>query len=235
MVDDLEVPEVLARVGIHRNKAGGEQVVSGAVATILVNGRGAEGEVDDTALVIDRDMAPNVHASAIDPAVFGPGVVIFFACLGNRVKLPGDFAGAHIPGTDVASGAQGRIFLRSATGNDKVLEDDGRGGEAIDTGKTSHDVFGVHVHDAVVTEGHVGFARFGVNGVHLAVAGAENDLRGSLTVTRPVFDATGCRAAGGELVVPQFLPGHRVNGNKALVRRRNIHDAINNEGSVLRG
>src|SRR5690606_35890503 len=84
--DDLEVPEVLARVGIGRHEAAAEQVVALAVAAILIDRRRAERQVDDAALVIDGHQAPDVDAGPVAPAVAGPRVVKGFTFAGHRLE-----------------------------------------------------------------------------------------------------------------------------------------------------
>ena len=61
MMDDLKVPQIFACVGIGRDQAVTEQIVADAVTAVLVDGRRAEGHVDNAALFVQGEEAPNVH------------------------------------------------------------------------------------------------------------------------------------------------------------------------------
>src|SRR6185312_238076 len=126
VMNHLKVPQIFSGISVGGNEAGTEEIVARAVAAILIDRRRAKGHVYDAALLIDSEKAPNVNARAILPTVAGPGVMIFFARLGNGVERPDQLAGSHVPGTNVAGGTMRRIFLRSAAGDDEIFIHDWR-------------------------------------------------------------------------------------------------------------
>ena len=105
VMDHLEVPQVLAGVRVGRHEAGAEEIVAGAIAAVLIDRRRAERHVDDAALRVHRDEAPDVDAGAILPAVAGPGVVVLLAGARNGMEGPHQLAGVHVPGAHVAGRA----------------------------------------------------------------------------------------------------------------------------------
>ena len=116
----LEVPQVLAGIRVGRDEAGAEEIVAGAIAAVLIDRRRAERHIDDAALGIDGDEAPDVDARTVLPAVAGPGVVVFFTRSGNRTERPDQLAGVDVPGAHVAGRPLRRILLGATAGDDEV-------------------------------------------------------------------------------------------------------------------
>ena len=72
----LEMPLVLAGLGVDSDQRVAEQIVAVTVAAIVGRRRRAERHVDDAALLVDSRLhAPHVGAGAILPTVVLPGLV----------------------------------------------------------------------------------------------------------------------------------------------------------------
>src|ERR1035438_2243539 len=82
----LEVPDALAGGGIEREQGVGVEVVAGAVATVVVEDRGAGRRVDDAVLGIESHAGPVVGRAGSLPGVWRPGFVAHFARMGNSVE-----------------------------------------------------------------------------------------------------------------------------------------------------
>ena len=61
-MDDLEIPEQFAGIGVDGHERGAEEVIAGTVdADTIIVGR-AEGHVEDAARHIDRHVTPDVDS-----------------------------------------------------------------------------------------------------------------------------------------------------------------------------
>ena len=229
VMHELEVPEILAGVGVGRDEARAEQVVALAIAAELIDRRRAERHVDDAALRVDGDEAPDVDAGAVLPAVARPGVVVLLAGSRDRMERPDQLAGVHVPRADVARRPERRILLRAPAGDDQVLEHDRRRAEAVVARQALQDLRRVEIDDALVAEGFVRLAGLGVQRDQPAVMRAEDDLRRSLVVAGPVLDAARRRHAGRHLVGPQLLTGRRIQRHDLAVRRADVHHAVDDD------
>jgi len=72
-----------------------------------------------------------LDARAFDPAIAFPGVVAHFARLRHGMEGPQCLAGAHVPASDIAGGAELRASCTRLPGDDDVLVDQRRGAEAV--------------------------------------------------------------------------------------------------------
>ena len=205
VVDQLEVPQVLPRIGVRRHQAVAEKVVAGAVAAVLVHRGRAERHVDDAALGVHGEETPHIDARTVLPTVSGPGVVVLLTGARNGMKRPHQLACVHVPRAHVARRPMRRIFLRRAARDDEVLEHDGRRTQPVAARQPLHDLGSIQIDDAVVAKGIVGLPGLRVQRIQLAVARTEDDLRRRPRVAGPVFDTARRRGAGGELERPRFL------------------------------
>ncbi len=96
VVHGLEVPEALAGARVEREQRVAEEVGALAIAAEHVVGRRAEREVGDPAPLVDRDLAPRVHAAGPLPCALGPGVVAELARVRDRVEGPHQLAGDDV-------------------------------------------------------------------------------------------------------------------------------------------
>src|SRR5260370_24541745 len=64
VMDGLEVPQALARARIQRQQRIAKQVVPFAVASVEIVARGPQREICDAPFLVDRQLAPVVHAAA---------------------------------------------------------------------------------------------------------------------------------------------------------------------------
>src|SRR4029453_7369604 len=79
VVNDLEVPQVLSGIRIGCDEARAEEIVAFTIAAVLIHRRRAKWHVDDAALDVDGDEAPDVHPRPLLPALALPGVVVLLA------------------------------------------------------------------------------------------------------------------------------------------------------------
>src|SRR5262249_49811829 len=105
VVRGLEVPLQRPRLRIQRDDGRTVEIRPLAVAAVkVVRGR-SNACVEDSALDVDRHVAPRVRAGAILPLAVLPRLVIGFAGTGNSVEGPHQLAGPDVPRTDIASRA----------------------------------------------------------------------------------------------------------------------------------
>src|SRR6185503_16359160 len=104
-----------------------------------------------------------------------PGVVVLLAGRGNRAKRPNQLARSHVPCAHVPGGTARWVLLRRSASDDQVLEDGRRRAEPVAAWKSAQDFRRVEIDDAPGAERFGGFARLRVQGVQLAVVGAEDD------------------------------------------------------------
>src|ERR1019366_8265026 len=128
VADSLEVPDTLAGIGMERQQGIGEEVVARAVGAVEIAGGGSGGDVEDSALRVDRHAGPVVGGAGVGPGILGPGVVAVLAGMRNGVETPAQLAGANIEGANVASGGGERLGS-AATDNQQILINDARAGE----------------------------------------------------------------------------------------------------------
>src|ERR1700681_4333997 len=101
----LKVPLVLSRLDINRDHGISVEIRTFAVAPIKVASRRSKGQVDQTALLIDRKVKwPRVGAGPVPPTIAIPRVVAGLARLRDGAELPQFRASAGV----VCSGVSGR-------------------------------------------------------------------------------------------------------------------------------
>jgi hypothetical protein len=98
----LKVPEIFAGAGIESKQAIGKEIGADAVRSVEIIGGRAQGEIGDSALLIDRDLAPRIGAAYVLPGIRGPCVLALFARMRNRVEYPHHLSGKHVIGAQVA-------------------------------------------------------------------------------------------------------------------------------------
>src|SRR5688500_19772494 len=95
----LEVPAILAGLGIDGDDRVREEIVTGTIAAPVVARGSGDWHIENAALFVERHVPrPHVDARAIPPPVVEPRVV---------TQLPGQRHGAEVPqplaGTDIRS------------------------------------------------------------------------------------------------------------------------------------
>ena len=160
--------------------------------------RRAERHVDDTALDVDREEAPDVDARTVLPAVAAPGVDVLLARARHRLERPDQLPRVHIPGAHVARRSLWRVLLRAAAGDDEVPVHDRRRAEAV-AARQALRISGVFSRRCPCRRILVGLAGLRVERDQLVLARAEHDLRRRLGVAGPVFNAARRRTACGQL------------------------------------
>ena len=174
VVHDLEVPQVLAGVRVGRDDARAEEIVAGAIAAVLIDRGRAERHVDDAALDVDGDEAPDVDARAILPAVARPRVVELLARLRNRSERPHQLAGVDVPGAHIAQRPPRRVLLVAAAGDDEVLVDGRRRAQADGPGHALR-ISGVFMSMLPLSpKVSVGMTGLGIERVEPAVTGGKD-------------------------------------------------------------
>src|SRR5438876_12081962 len=94
----LEMPQALAGAGIERQQAVAEEIGAAAIGAIEVVLRARRGGVDDAALFVDREFAPDIRSADALPRILGPSVIPELAGARNGVESP-----HQLPGHDIES------------------------------------------------------------------------------------------------------------------------------------
>ena len=102
VVDRLEVPDPLSRLGVDGDDALGEQVVAEAVAAVVVAGRGAGRQVDVAELVVGGERGPDVGVARVAPRLVQPRVGAEVIGLRDGAEHPPDVAGPRVDPLDPA-------------------------------------------------------------------------------------------------------------------------------------
>ena len=111
VLDQLLVPDPLAGLHVQRDDAGAEQVVAGAEAAVVVDGRAVGRDVDQAARRVGRHRRPRRHVAGPAPRVVLPGLVAELARPRDHVELPHE-----LPGLDVVGRGCRRARSRPASG-----------------------------------------------------------------------------------------------------------------------
>lgn len=98
------MPDAAAGAGVQSQKAIGEKVIATAVRAIKVVLGARCGCVNDPALLVQRELAPDVSAAYGSPSILGPGLIAEFAGTRNCVESPDEFSGSHVECADVTRG-----------------------------------------------------------------------------------------------------------------------------------
>src|SRR5688572_31044958 len=88
---DLEMPLALAGVGVEADDGFGEEVLPGPASAVIVVARGADGHVEQAALLVDAHRRPHIGVAGELPRPAVPRVVAEFAALRDGVELPHQF------------------------------------------------------------------------------------------------------------------------------------------------
>src|SRR5882724_118155 len=195
------MPEALARAGIEREQAVGEEIVAKSVRAIKIKGGGSSGNVDDAANRIEGHSGPVIGGAAGFPCVARPGVVTEFAGNRNSVKRPAKFAGADIEGTNVA-GRSRKGFWIAAADNNQVFENEAGTGEnnGVGAGRFAAKIF-AKIDTAVIAKLRNGFAGGGIESVEKVHYADEDASGGSGT---PIGEAAiGLRAFYARIEFPK--------------------------------
>jgi hypothetical protein len=168
VLDGLEMPDSLARVGVEREERVGEQVVPGPVRPVKIGRRRSGGNVHDPSLLVHRHARPVVRGTRVFPGVFRPGVIAVFAGVRDRVKRPSNLARPNVEGAEV-SGRSGQGFRRSPSDDQEVF--------VKNAGAGQHDglLLGIaaqpfaEVNSSFFPELRKGLARVRVQGVNVAL------------------------------------------------------------------
>src|SRR5437016_10995814 len=84
----LEMPQALAGAGIERQQTVAEEIGAAAVGAVKVVLRARRGGVNDTALFVDREFAPDIRSADALPGILRPRIIPEFAGARNGVEGP---------------------------------------------------------------------------------------------------------------------------------------------------
>ncbi len=148
---------------------------------------------------------------------------------------PEQFAGANVEAAGIAGRAEAGRVLRMRTGDDYVLVDDGRAGKPVVRVWVFRLILhaGLEIELAVIPEARNGHAGFDVDGDEETVTGAEEDTSGIVLVARPVRDAARGTARVAVFEGPDDFAGFGFERHERLVRRCDIHHAVDDERRCL--
>jgi len=203
VVNDLEIPQQLARLSVDGHKRGAEQIIAGAIHADAVVVRGSEGHVEDTARHVDRHVSPDVYARAVLPAIPSPGLMSRLSGKRHGVEGPDKFACLRIPGACVTCRTQtpslaAWSFAGACTSDYQVLVDGGRGRQDIALVHAGpHYLWRFQINHAVHAEVPVELASRRADGVHPAPARSKDDCWRGASISGPVR----CPAQGSVIVI----------------------------------
>ncbi len=128
VMDSLEIPDALARVGTQRHQRIREKVVAQALSAIEIRAGAADGEENEIALRIGRDYGPGIRRARALRAAILPGIgACAFGILRDRIESPLEFAGDGIESAYFAAWlVDGTVVGDSGSQNDGVADDGGR-------------------------------------------------------------------------------------------------------------
>ena len=154
------------------------------------------------------------------------------ARLRHVVELPDEFAGPHVPGASVAGVAQRRRFLHARAGDDEVLVDLRRRRQAdLPVGKPLVIPWRKSTMPLLPNVG---------TGTPVRASRPTrnppdtNRIIGGALPSPGQYSTPRFVTAPGLLVDPDFLAGVRFERNHAVVRRRHVHDAVDDDRGGLR-
>ena len=219
VVDLLEVPAVLAGLGVERHDRGREQVVAAAHATVRVRPRVTGRQVDHVQLGVERRVHPT-GASAELPGISFPGLVAKLARCGRDEEFPGYLAGGRVERGQPA--ANPAITTRDARVEQPVVVDDrvGRVLWRLRTQVGSDLRFPYGFARLFIQREH---PRVLLDGEHFAVGNRH------ASVSPPT------RALGVDVgdVAPGDVARLQVEGKDVLLACRHEHHPVSNDGRPL--
>src|SRR5277367_265760 len=206
VVDGLEIPLQFAGSSVGGNQRVREEIVAGAIASVVVRGRPAERHVNDAELFVHGyGHGPDIRAAAALPAIVAPRVVTLFAWLSNGVEIPELFTGAGVVRAGIAGNSGCDFVLRVEIGFAwavHVCSDD----DDVFVNRRNLGERDVHGHFAALAEFRIGLAGFGAESDQFVTAG-EKDARAVVSVARPIRHASRANQTRRPLVGPDYLAG----------------------------
>src|SRR5689334_12181421 len=115
------MPDAFAGTGIQSQQAVGEQVGARPVRAVEIIRSRPGGEVGDSSLFVDGDLAPRVGGSGVLPGVFAPRVITELTRMGNGVKLPHDRAGDYVEGAQISRRRE-KTLARSRAHDNQIFK-----------------------------------------------------------------------------------------------------------------
>src|SRR5262245_28559248 len=226
VVNELLMPDPLAGASIDRDERVGVQVVAFAIAAVEVVTRGAESDERDAVLLVDRELAPVVHATADLVMAFRPRVVAELAFVRNDMEDPRELPRPNVVGVNVG----GRSAVVRSTGqrdDEEVLEDSTGIAGPDRTGRLPlHRV--AQIDTAVVTEGSNELTILCIHGDHVTALQVDEPAVGSIRAL-PVVHAARARRRDAFLA-PDLLAGRRVDRGERAAANRGVHHAVDDDG-----
>ena len=212
---ELEMPLELSRLRGQRQHRVGIEIVPLTRLAIPVRGGIACGPEEHVLLGVVRACDPS-RSPPVLPRVTRPGFYPFLPLTWDRIATPLALACLHVIGIDITADA---ILAAGNAYDHLVLDHQGGYGGAIAVGVLVH--FGVpHYRPCLTVQRYQ--PRVQSRHEHLVVG------NGHSAVGRPTADA---QVVGERVVVPpQGFTGGRVQGKQVIVRRRQVENAIGDDG-----
>src|SRR6185503_4152250 len=127
MMNELEVPLALTGLEINRNQALAVQVVSRALAAVVVRRGRFNRKIDETELFVHSDLRPHAGVAVDGPRAIQPRVVAELSGTWNRVERPQHLAGAYVIRAHESLGVVVRrdrhAFLHRRSDEHHILDD----------------------------------------------------------------------------------------------------------------
>ena len=226
----LEMPQPLARFGVERDQAVGEEIVTDTIRTVKIESGGACRYVNDAALGIDSHTGPIVRGPSIFPGVLGPRLVSEFAGQRNGVKRPAGLARPRVEGANIA-GRRGKRFGVAPANDEQIFVDNGRAGERNErSGVVAAEIF-AQVDAPVLAEPWNGFAGGCIQRVNKVHHADKDALVSSVGPERKA--AVRLRSGDTGIKFPEQRAGSGIERENFLCRRNSVKGSVDDDRAGL--
>src|SRR6267142_876045 len=178
VVDQLIMPDQLARLAIETNQGVGKQILARPLPAVQTIVRRGQPNIDVSQGLIDAEAPPGIQVARKCPGVVAPRLAPKIARRRHHVKGPTEAAGSDVETTDIVRytfpfRAGVLVPVRSGE-DDDVADDDGGAGPGIVASPRA--IRGAQVHASLDAEVRKGLARFRVERLQVLAARNEDAL-----------------------------------------------------------
>jgi hypothetical protein len=225
-MDELIVPQPLARVCVQSEQAIGKEIRACAIGSPEIGQRGFGGHIEDSASLVQRKAGPVGRAACCLVRFRWPGMVAVFTGPGDQVKDPAEAARTHIVGTDRARSVRDAAHdVHVLVNRSRRVDDRGRYPTAV-----SLDCL-AEMNRAFLPKASDKLSVRGVERVKISARSREDPL---VVAARPVGDTalaaalvTGTQLGGIEC--PDVLSRRSVQREHLTARGRRIEHPVDNQ------
>ena len=227
----LEMPQALAGPGIQGQQSVGEQICAAAIHAVEIVFRARGGRVDNSACLVDGELAPDIRSAHAIAGILRPRVIPEFTGARNGMERPGEISRANIKCADIAR-RRTILLICGGTENQKIFKHPARRGglhQANALGVAIQSLF--QIHAACVAKSENQPARPRINGVQKMVARKQQPpvlpVFALPVVDSAIGDDGGVRFRG---MRPNLGAGGGVQRDDGIVPGQNVHHAVYDDG-----